>query len=127
MEEEDEMRLMEEDSDGCPYYDVFIPKRFLDAPEEDIIMEPSDENQRNIMEEEVEDMKIESPFNNSICLEAQPIGGIINSIKEDPCCKMDDPMLSEDSTNDDKDNQFKVSIKDLFSNFDLSTNDEMER
>ncbi|KAH9311966.1 hypothetical protein KI387_027001, partial [Taxus chinensis] len=52
MEEEDEMCPMEEDPDGCPYYEVFILGRFLDAPKEYIIMEPSDESQSNVMEEE---------------------------------------------------------------------------
>ncbi|KAH9317128.1 hypothetical protein KI387_018897, partial [Taxus chinensis] len=100
---------------------------FLDASEEDLIMEPSDESQSNVMEEEVEEAKIQSPFNNSIWLESQPIGGIIYSIKEDPSYIMDDLMLFEDSTNDEEDDQFKVNMDDLFSSFDLSINDEMER
>ncbi|KAH9308263.1 hypothetical protein KI387_036174, partial [Taxus chinensis] len=91
-------------------------------------MEPSDESQSNIMEKEVEDMKIEPPFSNSLWLKAQPIRGIIYSIKEYSCCIMDNVMPSEDSTNNEEiqDDWFKASMNNILSNFELLINDEMD-
>lgn len=53
MEEEYEMCPIKEHPGFYPYYEAFIPKLFLNASKEDLIMEPLNEIQRNIMEEEL--------------------------------------------------------------------------
>ncbi|KAH9318055.1 hypothetical protein KI387_019824, partial [Taxus chinensis] len=49
-EQEEDIFPMEEDPEDHSYHRVFIPERFLNVPKEDLISEPSDENQTSLIE-----------------------------------------------------------------------------